>query len=121
MYTIAFGFEKSSWRVGLFLCLYGIVFWKFVTRNVRGVMEKAIGIYTCIISFMVWRAISRIEPNSDISNLFTSWNKLCSCAGRENKFCLLGYNHGKINKAQQANDGSLSNEAIFHFWVIISL
>jgi len=81
MYTIAFGFEKSSWRVGLFLCLYGIVFWKFVTRNVRGVMEKAIGIYTCIISFMVWRAISRIEPNSDISNLFTSWNKLCSCAG----------------------------------------
>ena len=27
----------------------------------------------------------------------------------------------KKNKAQQANDGSLSDEAIFHLWFIISL
>jgi len=78
LYITAFGFENSQWKVGVFLVFYAVSFWRFVTRNVKGIMVSAIGIYAFIISLMLWRAISRIDKASDLR---TSWTKMCSCIG----------------------------------------
>ena len=78
MYMLAFGFEHSWWKTGVGLALWAVGFWKFVTKNLKGIMVKAVGIYAWVISLMVWRSISRINRPSDLK---TSWTKLCSCIG----------------------------------------
>jgi len=78
MYTMAFGFDRLCFMVGVVLGLSAIVFWKLVTIRIQGIMVKAVFVYACIISMMLWRAIARVEPNSDLK---ASGAKRCSCVG----------------------------------------
>jgi len=78
MYTIAFGFERPYWTIGAFLGVFAIIFWKAVTRYIKGIMVKAVLVYALIISTMLWRAIARFDRMLDLK---TSWTLLSSCVG----------------------------------------
>jgi len=78
MYTIAFGFETAHWIAGFCLGIFAICFWLYVSQYLKGVMVKAVLVYACIISTMLWRAIARIDQMSDLND---SWTKICSCVG----------------------------------------
>ena len=79
MYTIAFGFERAHWLVGISLGIFAVLFWQYVSKFIKGIMVKAVLVYACIIATMLWRAIARIDQISDLKD---SWTKLCSCVGK---------------------------------------
>ena len=78
MYTMAFGFERANWLVGAVIAVCALIFWKFVTMRLTGVMVQAVLVYALLIGTMLWRAISRLETMSDLKN---SWTKLSSSVG----------------------------------------
>jgi len=78
LYASAFGLYPFNLPAGVAVAATGVTFFTYVTSAMNHtVLVIALGLYTALISTMVWRAIARVQFFDDL----WTWTKLCSCVG----------------------------------------
>ena len=77
LYASAFGMKPFNPYVGSVMAVIGGSIYYYLLPGLQGIMVYLTLLYVCLISFMGWRAIARVQFFDDL----WTWTKLCSCMG----------------------------------------
>ena len=97
LYIRAFGLQAKNWFVGMLCLLPGFLMYYVCYPGLKGTLVIAVFVYGCIITGMMWRAITCVQ-NQIEENGLCRWTRMSACIGAAlfylsdniiaiNKFC----------------------------------